>query len=180
MSEAGKSFNLSIKDAEELLLRFDKENNTTPEFNSETLKRAGMVIVMAAWETYIKDRFREEIDFWLASVSGSLLGNFVQRKVDEDLKRFFNPNADRIKQLFKNYFELDITSNWIWDNYQAPEAKKVLNRLISKRGEAAHIANCSQSDSHIVKRDDLDKAIRFLKGLVQATEKITIVKRYDL
>tara|TARA_R110001583_G_scaffold194665_2_gene366173 strand:- start:1466 stop:1600 length:135 start_codon:yes stop_codon:yes gene_type:complete len=29
---------------------------------------------------YVKDRFREEIDFWIASVNGSLLGNFVQKK----------------------------------------------------------------------------------------------------
>jgi len=178
MSEAGKSFECSIKDAEELLIRFDKENNTTSEPNSETLKRAGMVIAMAAWETYVKDRFREEIDFWLASVNGSLLGNFVQRKANEDLKRFFNPNTDRIKQLFKSYFEIDITAGWVWDNYQAPQAKKVLNDLIAKRGEAAHIANTSPCCAHIVKRDDLDKAIRFLKGLVNATEKIVVVKKF--
>ena len=178
MSEAGKSFECSIKDAEELLIRFDKENNTTSKPNSETLKRAGMVIAMAAWETYVKDRFREEVDFWLASVNGSLLGNFVQRKANEDLKRFFNPNTDRIKQLFKSYFEIDITSGWVWDNYQAPLAKKVLNELIAKRGEAAHIANTDPCGAHIVKRDDLDKAIRFLKGLVQATEKVVVVKKF--
>jgi hypothetical protein len=178
MSEAGKSFECSIKDAEELLIRFDKENNTTSKPNSETLKRAGMVIAMAAWETYVKERFREEIDFWLASVNGSLLGNFVQRKANEDLKRFFNPNTDRIKQLFKSYFEIDITSGWVWDNYQAPQAKKVLNELIAKRGEAAHIANTDPCGAHIIKRDDLDKAIRFLKGLVKATEKVVVVKKF--
>lgn len=110
MSEAGKSFKCAIKDAEELLTRFDNENYVTSEANSETLKRAGMVIAMAAWETYVKDRFKEEINFWLSSVNGSLLGNFVQKKVNEDLKRFFNPNTDRIKQLFKSYFEVDITA----------------------------------------------------------------------
>ena len=176
MSKAGESFECSIKDAEELLIRFDNENNITTESNSETLKRAGMVIAMAAWETYIKDRFREEVDFWLASVNGSLLGNFVQRRVDEDLKRFFNPNSDRIKQLFKSYFEIDITSGWVWDNYQAPQTRKVLNELIAKRGEAAHIASTLPCGSHIVKREELEKAIRFLKGLVKATEKIVIVK----
>jgi hypothetical protein len=54
MSGAGKSFECAIKDAEELLIRFDKENNNASESNSETLKRAGMVIAMAAWETYVK------------------------------------------------------------------------------------------------------------------------------
>jgi hypothetical protein len=178
MSEAGKSFECAIKDAEELLVRFDKENNVTTEANSETLKRAGMVIAMAAWETYVKDRFREEIDCWLAAVNGSLLGNFVHRKVDEDLKRFFNPNSARTKQLYKSYFEVDITLGWAWGSYQSPESKKVLDGLISKRGDAAHIANTSPCGAHIVKREDLDKAIRFLKGLVQATEKIVVVKKF--
>ena len=106
MSEAGKSFECAIKDAEELLIRFDKENNVTSKANSETLKRAGMVIAMAAWETYVKDRFREEIDCWLAAVDGSLLGNFVRRKVDEDLKRFFNPNSAKPSNYIKVILKL--------------------------------------------------------------------------
>lgn len=71
MSKAGQSFKLAITDAEGLLARFDDENNTNTEYNSEALKRAGMVIAMAAWETYVKDRFREEISFWLTSIDGS-------------------------------------------------------------------------------------------------------------
>jgi hypothetical protein len=177
MSEAGKSFELTIRDADELLSRFDNENGEKSSNNSETLKRAGMVIAMAAWETYIKERFTEEVDFWTASIQGSQLGNFVQRKADEDLKRFFNPNTDRTKQLFKSYFEIDITEGWSWANYKPPQARKKLNELISKRGDAAHQANASKSESHLIKRDELDKAIRFLKGLVHATEKVLLVKK---
>jgi hypothetical protein len=59
MSDAGKLFESSIKDAEDLLKRFDDENKDASALNSETLKRAGMVIAMAAWETYIKNRFAE-------------------------------------------------------------------------------------------------------------------------
>ena len=176
MTEAKKSFDCSIKDAEQLLIRFDEENKSTSQSNAETLKRAGMVIAMAAWETYVKDRFKEETSCWLAPVNGSSLGNFVQRKINEDLKRFFNPGTERTKQLFKDYFEIDITGGWSWDNYQIPQAKKVLNDLISKRGDAAHKANTSPNAPHIIKRDELDKAIRFLKGLVNATEKVVIFK----
>jgi hypothetical protein len=174
MTEAGKLFNLSIKDAEDLLMRFDSEMDSTTERNPEALKRAGIVMALAAWETYIKDRFKEEIVVWLSSVKGSLLGNFVQRKVDEDLKRFFNPNSDRTRQLFKSYFEIDITNSWKWDNYHPPQAKKVLNELISKRGDAAHQANTSLGEPHAIKRDELEKAIRFLKGLVKATDSYSI------
>jgi len=175
LSEAGKLFEYSIKDAEKLLARFDSDKQD-PSNGSETLKRAGMIIALAAWETYIKDRFREEIDVWLCSLKGSQISNFVLKKVDEDMKRFFNPNHDRTKNLFKTYFDIDITEHWKWDNYQQPQAKKALNELISKRGDAAHKASTNAYSAHIVKRDDLEKAIRFLKGLVNATERVKIAK----
>jgi HEPN superfamily RiboL-PSP-like protein len=81
MSKAEKSFELAIKDAEDLLTRFDNENNSKVERNPESLKRAGMVMALAAWETYVKDRFEEEVETLLLAVNGSLLGNFVQRRI---------------------------------------------------------------------------------------------------
>ena len=121
MSEAGQLFEYSIQDAEKLLARFDAEKHD-PLNGSETLKRAGMIIALAAWETYVKDRFREEIDVWLGSLKGSQISNFVLKKVDEDLKRFFNPNYDRTKNLFKTYFDIDITQHWNWDNHSQIQA----------------------------------------------------------
>jgi len=176
MTKAGKSFDIAIQDAEDLLKRFDNEKDSALERNPEALKRAGMVMALAAWETYVKDRFKEEIVIWLSSVNGSLLGNFVHRKVAEDLKRFFNPNTERTRTLFKSYFEIDITDSWKWDNYHPPQAKKVLNELISKRGDAAHQANTCIEQPHLIKRDDLEKAIRFLKGLVRAMDNYILVK----
>ena len=64
-------------------------------------------------------------------------------------------------------------------HYSPPQAKKALNELISKRGDAAHKANTSINPSinpHLINRNDLEKAIRFLKGLVSATDKIRLVK----
>lgn len=179
MSEAAIAFNRSIEDAQELLARFDEEKTNAPGRSPETLKRAGMVIAMAAWETYIKDRVVEEFEVWLKPIEGSQLGRFVQKKLDEDLKRFFNPNSDRTKRLFVSYFEIDVTEGWSWDNYSPPQAKKALNALISKRGDAAHKANTSVNPSinpHLIKRDELEKAIRFLRGLVSATDKVRVVK----
>ncbi|MDT8391627.1 MAG: HEPN domain-containing protein [Lentisphaeria bacterium] len=179
MTEAAEAFNRSIQDAQELLDRFDDENTPTSNRNPETLKRAGLVIAMAAWETYIKDRIREEFEVLLKAVGGSPLGRFVQKRLAEDLKRFFNPNSLKVKQLFENYFEVDVTEQWVWDNYDAHLARETLNKLISKRGDAAHQAKTSpkpDNEPHLVKRDDLEKAIRFLKGLVMATDKVKIVK----
>jgi hypothetical protein len=179
MSEAANAFDRSIKDADELLARFDAENTSPSEYNAEALKRAGLVMALAAWETYVKDRFNEEFTVWLRAVDGSQVGKFVRKRRDEDLKRFFNPNSERIKRLFVDYFEIDITQGWKWDNYDVADAKKALDSLISKRGDAAHKANTTtkkNNDTHLVKRDELEKAIRFLKGLVFATDKFKIAK----
>ena len=177
MTKAAKSFELAIKDADDLLARFDTEKTSEIVRNPESLKRAGMVMALAAWETYVKDRFQEEIEVWLLAVNGSPLGNFVQRRIDEDLKRFFNPNSARTKLLFKSYFEIDITSAWKWDNYHPPQARKTLDELISKRGDAAHQANTCPGQPHLIKRDELEKAIRFIKGLVRATDNFRIANQ---
>jgi len=179
MTEAANSFDRSIKDAEELLYRFDEENSSPSKHNAEALKRAGLVMAMAAWETYVKDRFNEEFTVWLQAVDGSPVGKFVSRRKDEDFKRFFNPNSDKTKRLFLDYFEVDITQSWKWANYDVADAKKVLNSLVAKRGDAAHRANTiakKNSDTHLVKREELEKAIRFLKGLVTATDFFKIAK----
>ena len=179
MTDAATAFDRSIKDADELLARFDEENSTPTEHNAEVLKRAGLVMAMAAWETYVKDRFNEEFTVWLRAVDGSQVGKFVRKKKEEDLKRFFNPNSEKTKRLFFDYFEIDITQSWKWANDTVADAKKSLDSLVSKRGDAAHKANTiakKNSESHLVKREELEKAIRFLKGLVSATESFRISK----
>ncbi len=179
MTEAAKAFERSINDAQELLERFDDENTHPSDRSTESLKRAGMILALGAWETYLKDRIKEEFEVYLKALEGSLVGRFVQKKLKRDLKRFNNPNSDRTKQLFKDYFEVDVTEGWVWNNYDIPLAKKTLNAIVSKRGDAAHQANTSSNPScapHLVKRDELEKSIRFLKGLVEATDKIKMVK----
>lgn len=181
MSKAGVAFSRSIGDAEELLARVDEENaSANKKKGAETLKRAGLVIAMAAWETYVKDRILEEFDTLVQAVGGSPLGRFAQRRLNEDLKRFYNPNSQKVKQLFEDYFEVDVTQSWVWNNYKDPDQVRTkLNKYMSLRGDAAHQANTSSNrecEPHTVKRDDLAKAIRFLKGLVAATEKVVVVK----
>ncbi len=179
MTEAAEAFNRSIRDAEDLLTRFDEENISPRAYNCEALKRAGLVMALASWETYIKDRFNEEFAVWLRSVDGSPVGKFVKKRREDDIKKFFNPNSEKIKRLFLDYFETDITQGWKWDNYDSTQAKKALDTLIGKRGDAAHKANTSKNpsgDAHLVKRDELEKAIRFLKGLVLATDNVKLVK----
>ncbi|WP_197491477.1 HEPN domain-containing protein [Methylomonas methanica] len=179
MTKAFDAFERAIRDAEQLLARYDAEKSASNGHNGEVLKRAGLVMALAAWETYVKDRIHSEIDTWLQAVDGSPIGKFVRRRLEEDLKRFFNPNSERTRRIFIEYFDTDITKDWVWDNYDSSTSKKALDALIAKRGDAAHKANTaahSSAEPHKVKREELEKGIRFLKGLVAATEKAKITK----
>ena len=48
-----------------------------------------------------------------------------------------------------------------------------MNEWISKRGDAVHRSkpiNNGSSTAHLIKRDELEKVIRFIKELVKATD----------
>ena len=174
MSRSSLTFANSIEDATTLLAHFDvlhKQNADT----AEVLTRAGLVMALTAWETYIEDRVQEAVLLRLKAVNGSPIGKFVGAKLAEELKRFHNPTAEKTRKLFLDYLEIDVCASWKWLNYDSATAKKTLDELISKRGDAVHrskvVAAGTPPAAHLVKRDDLEKAIRFLKNLVEATEK---------
>jgi hypothetical protein len=75
---------------------------------------------------------------------------------------------------FMDYLEIDVVAGWEWLNFDPVTAKKTLDELLSKRCDAVHrsrVSNGGVPPAHLVKRDDLEKPIRFLKGLVGATGK---------
>lgn len=49
-------FAQSILDAENLLSHFNTLNTKPPPPEIEVLKRAGLIMAMTAWETYVEDR----------------------------------------------------------------------------------------------------------------------------
>jgi hypothetical protein len=173
MSKSFQSFVNAIKDAEELLAHFDALNGNPPPANAEVLKRAGLVMALTAWETYVEDRLTEEMNKRLGLVAGSYVGEFILKRLRQDLKQFNNPKPDNTRRLFQEYLGLDVTEGWTWANYDPDKAKAALNNLISKRCEAVHrsrqVPNGTPS-AHLVKRDELVKAIRFINDLVSATD----------
>jgi len=68
---------------------------------------------------------------------------------------------------------VDVTAGWVWSNYDCEKAKQTLSYWIAKRGDAVHrsrpVPNGTPS-AHLVKREELEKAIRFFKELVRATD----------
>jgi RiboL-PSP-HEPN len=177
MSKSADAFKDSIKDAEDLLAHFDALSKPPPD-NAEVLKRAGLVMALTAWETYVEDRVREEVAKRLRVVSSSPIANFVNHRLEEELKRFHNPTADKTRRLFLDYLEIDVTTSWEWLQSDAPKAKKTLDDLISKRGDAVHRSKTKVSGGqpapHLVKREDLEKSIRFFKNIVEATDRALI------
>lgn len=173
MSRSSSTFASSIEDATTLLAHFDQLHKQSAE-NAEVLKRAGLVMALTAWETYVEDRIQEAVQVRLKTVSGSPIGKFVSTKLAEELKRFHNPTSEKTRKLFLDYLEIDVCASWKWANYDPAMAKKKLDDLISKRGDAVHRSkpsNGSVPAQHLVARDELEKAIRFLKGLVEANER---------
>ncbi|NMY51311.1 HEPN domain-containing protein [Pseudomonas sp. WS 5011] len=173
MSLAKTSFEYGIRDAEELLAHFDSINTNPPPANAEVLKRAGLVMALTAWETYVEDRVTEGVQKRLAAVSGSYVGNFIIKKLQIELKQFHNPTSDKTKKIFTDYLDLDVTQGWNWANHDPERARTSLNQWISKRGDAVHRSkpiNNGAPTAQLIKRDELEKVIRFIKDLVKATD----------
>jgi hypothetical protein len=90
-SRAAEVFTQAIKDAENLLVHFNKLNTHPPPPDIEVLKGAGLIMAMTAWETYVEDRVNEAAAARLAEVGDSTVADFVRKRLDEEIKRFAQP-----------------------------------------------------------------------------------------
>ena len=173
-SQAAQTFSEAIKDAENLLDHFDKLNTQPPPPEIEVFKRAGLVMAMTAWETYVEDRVQELATVRLAALSDSDLGNFFKARLDEEIKRLHNPTSEKTLQIFRDYAGKDLLPYWHWNHVDPDTAKKKLNGYLKLRGDVVHRSRVNvkgPSQPHPVTREELQKAVYFLKELVKATER---------
>ena len=173
MSRASETFAKSILDAENLLSHFNKLNTKPPPPELEVLKRAGLVMAMTAWETYVEDRVLEAASERLRVVADSSISVFMQSKLDEEIRRLHNPTSEKAIQLFRDYGGVDVTESWCWNNMDTKTVRDRLNQYIKLRGDVVHRSRTvapGPTEAHPVTKDDLERAIRFLKNLVQVTE----------
>lgn len=174
MSVASEAFEKSIQDAENLLSHFNKLNQKPPPPENEVLKRAGLVMAMTAWETYVEDRVLEASKERLARLDDAALREFVQEKLTDEIKRLHNPTARKTAQLFKDYAAVDVVPSWTWNNYPSEIACKTLDRFMKLRGDVVHRSRPTVKgppSADPVTKDDLRRVIRFLRDLVAATER---------
>jgi hypothetical protein len=172
MSRASQSFESSIRDAEDLLAHCISLGHPLPQ-KAEVFKRAGLVMALTAWETYVEDRVLEGVKQRL-SADVTHAERFMLAKLDEELRRFNTPASDKTRKLFLDYIQVDVTTSWSWAGVDVAKAKEKLDTLVKKRGDAVHRSKVTVNGApgpHLVSKDDLEKAIRFLKELVAATDR---------
>jgi hypothetical protein len=173
MSIASETFISSILDAENLLKHFNALNAQPPPPEIEVLKRAGLIMTMTAWETYVEDRVQEASEQRLSGLRDSAISTFVRGKLGEEIKRLHSPTSDKTIQLFRDYAGIDLTEKWCWNNFEPKLVRERLNHYIKLRGDVVHRSRPSNGDTsiaHPVKKEDLERAISFMKELVKATE----------
>ncbi len=171
MSRASITFLEAIKDAEILLAHFDSINAKPPPPHAEVLKRASLIMALTAWETYVEDRAAEALEERLKALAGSPFAALVQKKFSEDLKKLHNPNSTKTCNLFADYVGIDVAQHWAWSNMDGKMVRQRLDGLLAKRGDAVHRSRVIEGhEAHLIRREELEKGIRFLKTLVEKTE----------
>ena len=130
-------------------------------------------MALTAWGTYVEDRVDEAVKARFGSDAGHAT-KFMLAKLEEELKKFHNPTSDRTRKLFDDYLGIDVVSGWTWQHMDPEKARKELDGYLKKRGDAVHRSRplqASQPAPHLVTKGKLEKAIRFIKDLVAATER---------
>lgn len=109
-SQAAKYFAVAIKDAEDLLAHVESLGNPLPQ-SADVFKRAGLVMAMTAWETYVEDRVLEFVKLTV-SETPSLAEQFMIDRLTEELKRLHNPTSEKTRKLFRDYTRIDVPEQW--------------------------------------------------------------------
>lgn len=173
MSKAKETFDQAILDSENLLAHFKTLNSHPPPPELEVLKRAGLVMAMTAWETYVEDRLLEACHRRLEGLSDSTIATFVKSKLAEEIKSLHTPNSAKTIHLFKEYAGVDLTHSWGLNQVSSKDVRKRLDGYIKLRGDVVHrsrpVSN-GPPTPHPVRKEDLEKAISFLRRLVEVTE----------
>jgi hypothetical protein len=174
-STSYQAFETAIADAERLLLLFDKLPQQERQPN-EVLKRAALIMTLTAWETYIEALLLELVDKKTCGIQGSYAGDFILKKLHKEIKQLHNPTSEKVKHLSEEYLQRNLTEFWRWNNVEPEDARTQLNAWLNKRGDIVHNGreNADPKAPHLVKRDELEKAIKFFKELVKVTDAVAL------
>lgn len=171
MSKALTSFDIGMRDVDELVDTYNQLNQGV-EKAPEVLKRAALIMAMTAWETYVEDRVQEFVDDNMKMLKGSQISKYVQDKLDQEIRYFHTPNSHKTGKIFEGLVGKNITEEWVLNNFSNEDTKKTLDYYIKLRGEVVHRSVTDKSSPHLVKKEILEKCIKFLRGLAVCTDEI--------
>jgi hypothetical protein len=173
MSNAMEAFERGMKDAKSLITRFDESHKRVPHDESEVLKRAALVMIAAAWETYIEDRLREAVLSKFGPSEEDAAAQCIHGLLERDLSTLHNPTAEKVTELAVRYLQLDVTKAWKVPPRTPEQSRTALNDWLRLRGDSIHRTPRKGHKvpvAHMVHRSDLEKAMRFFRALANATE----------
>lgn len=172
MSISLNNFKLAISDAKELAECYDLLNSKDDTSPPEALKRAALIMTLTAWETYVEDIATELFSNKFGVLKGCHIGSYLERQFSSKLKMFHNPGSQKTKEIFQEFFGVNVTESWAFSNYQTPKlVKDTLDGWLIRRGEAVHRSQIDITKPDLIKRNELDKCIRFITELVEITDK---------
>ncbi len=171
MTKSLSIFYRALTEAKELLICYDTLNNHEEIVPPDALKKASLIMALSAWETYVEDVVTELFNIKFSLVKGLTLGSFAEKQLKERLKQFHNPDSRKTKHLFEEFFGVDITENWKWNNVLPKDARTQLNKWISIRGDAVHRVEVDVTQPQVIRKEELVKCIRFIEELVKSTDK---------
>lgn len=175
-SQALQAFKHAIQDSTDLLKHFDALNTKPPPPDIEVIKRASLVMALAALEAYFEDRIVEAVEAICRDGSTSeATASFYRTSLQADLKMFHSPSTERVRHLFRKYLALDVSEAWSWNHCSPAQARTELTRLVRKRGDIAHRSlrpspSDPNSKQHAVTRDALRKHIHFIGQIAASTD----------
>ena len=173
-SRAYAIFETGMQDVTKLIQLFDNLESPEQRQQYEVLKRAALVMTTTAWETYIETFAVEQVEAKLANAEDEFTTAYIRRRLDHEINRLHNPTSEKVKKLFVEFLGVDITESWRWSNYSPKDARERLDKWLKMRGDAVHQV-CQSFDpknAHLIKRDELDKAVRFFCDLVKTNENL--------
>jgi len=153
----------------------------------EALHRSGVVLTVAAWESYVQSVIEEAIDlvrppdnapFWSRST-------FIahENSVRTDLGRFHTPNKDNVQRIMRTAVGFEPVSHWEWRvgprQWDSAEMSNRLNAWLDIRHTIAHGAELpteidwikNTSGTPRITLTLLRECRRFFEHLVEQTDK---------
>jgi hypothetical protein len=113
----------------------------------DAIHRAGVVMTVAAWESYIEKVLIEAFAAVVASAAGGPnwarhILTLKSTEVKEVASDFHTPNGENVQRMFKRALEFDPIPSWIWTaphrNWNPDEMKTRLNAWVKIRHSVAH------------------------------------------